>query len=391
MESNQNTPATKPPVKKRSAFKRAVVYTLVLGGLGGAGYLAYNAGAMDAYLPSLLKSPVATQPEAVPAPSGSTAQDNMIVSDAPTAAATPNLNQTKNTAPAPVVEPTPTAPAATVVAPTATPLAPITIAINGAPANAIFAAYDAQWQMQSIEQSFKAQGDVAATLQQTQALKAQIQANNSVSFAPSITALAQVEAQLQAWMPVQTAAYLSALQQTIVDVDGMTIQAAPTEDLMQASAGEQSWWQRVLASLKNIIQIKRIDEQKNTAALSASTAALVKQSISARLNSAQWAAQTGQWQQAQAHARAAQALAAEWADATALTKLKPLLDVASFPAQPDFATVNAALVQARAQLANEAHAAQALPAPNAVPNATPNLTAPATTPPAAAPAVKGGA
>ena len=394
----ENTETT--PIKKRSSFKRTLMYLLVLGVIGGAGYIAYEEGAMDAYLPQALKvrqaqpEPITinvapAKPDANPAPDSTasvntTAPANPVTNtDVQTALSQLQGAQTGST----TVNGTPNLnnnpPAANVPSASA---APVTIAINGGPANALFAAYDAQWQWQSIEQSFKSQGDIAATLQQTQALKTQLQAANSVAFAPTLTALSQVESQLQAWTPLQTVTYMSALQQTIADVDGMTIKT-PEADVTQATIGEQSWWQRILASLKNVIEIKRVDEQKNNAALSASTAALVKQSIIARLSSAQLAAQAGQWQLAQTNARAAEALAQQWADASTLSKLKPLLEVASFPAAPDFSTVHSALMQARTQLINEARAAQALPAPTSTP-ATTTPAAPATP---AASATKGGA
>ena len=397
----ENTETT--PIKKRSSFKRTLMYLLVLGVIGGAGYIAYEEGAMDAYLPQALKvrqaqpEPITinvapAKPDANPAPDSTasvntTATANPVTNtDVQTALSQLQGAQTGST----TVNGTPNLnnnlPAANVPSASA---APVTIAINGAPANALFAAYDAQWQWQSIEQSFKSQGDIAATLQQTQALKTQLQAANSVAFAPTLTALSQVESQLQAWTPLQTVTYMSALQQTIADVDGMTIKTPEADDVTQATVGEQSWWQRILASLKNVIEIKRVDEQKNNAALSASTAALVKQSIIARLSSAQLVAQTGQWQLAQTNARAAEALAQQWADASTLSKLKPLLEVASFPAAPDFSTVHSALMQARTQLINEARAAQALPAPISTPaTTTPAAPAPATP---AASATKGGA
>lgn len=351
----ENTEIT--PVKKRSSFKRGLMYLLVLSVLGGAGYVAYEQGAIDPYLPNVLKAVEPVPPAPIVTPPA-------VVADAPVANAgdvQAVLNQMQGTQAG-----TPSA-NATIAnnAPAAAPsvsTAPIVLSINGAPANALLSAYDAQWQWQMIEQSFKAQGDAANTLQQVQTLKTQLQSTNSAAFAPSVTALTQVEAQLQAWLPLQTAAYSSALSQTLADVDAMQMKTADASDITQA-VGEQTWWQRILASLKNVIEIKRVDEQKNAAALEVSTAALVKQSIIARLNSAQFAAQNGQWAQAKSHAAAATAIAQQWADEGALAKLKPLLDVASFPTMPDFATVNSALMQARTQLVNDAHAAQAVPAP----------------------------
>lgn len=340
----QNTEIT--PVKKRSGFKRGLMYLLVLGVLGGAGYVAYEQGAIDPYLPNVLKAVNEPAPAPIVAPPAVVADIPAVnLKDVPAV-----LNQMQGTTPNPTVA--------------TSNDAPVMLSINGAPANALLSAYDAQWQWQMIEQSFKAQGDAANTLQQVQSLKNQLQSSKSAAFAPALTALTQIEAQLQAWLPLQTAAYASALSQTLADVDAMQMKTVDASDITQA-VGEQTWWQRILASLKGVVEIKRIDEQKNAAALEVSTAALVKQSIIARLSSAQLAAQNGQWAQAQVHARAAQTTASQWADEGALAKLKPLLDVASFPAMPDFATVNSALMQARTQLVNDAHAAQAVPVPDA--------------------------
>ena len=133
-----------------------------------------------------------------------------------------------------------------------------------------------------------------------------------------------------------------------------------------------------------------MDGAKEAQMLNPATAALIKQSISARLLSAQWAAQNGQWVNAQANAAAAHALATQWADPAILSPVQGLIDNRSFPASPDFAAVSTALQQARAQLMSAARAQQSIPA------AAPSPVAPTPVPsvpvaPTAPAAQKGGA
>ncbi|MGL4767417.1 MAG: hypothetical protein ACRCV6_04990 [Formosimonas sp.] len=347
------------PVKKRSSFKRGLIYLIVLGALGGGGYVAYQQGALDGYLPAMLQAKVEPAPVAVAEPAKPPVSDAPVLNAGDMQAALNQMQGTQAGTPAASPNIANNAPAVAAPAPS------IVLSINGAAANALLSAYDAQWQWQMIEQHFKQQADAASTLQQVQSLKAQLQASNAAAFAPTLAAITQLETQLQAWLPLPTATYSAALTQSLLDVDSMAVKMPEGIDVA-SSAGELTWWQKTLASLKGVIEIKRVDEQKNRAALDASTQVLVKQALVARLNLAQWAAQNGQWTQAQSHAKAAQAMAEQWADANALLKLKPLLDASSFPAAPDFATVSAALAQARVQLSNEARAAQTLPAPAVV-------------------------
>lgn len=372
MDNQDKTSSTQP--KKGSSFKRSVLWLLVLGVIGGSGYVAYDQGALDRYLPQMLQAKPAVEP-AAPAVSTGAAADNKTppaVATDPATGASPNdlqsalmqQMQQQNAAKDPTKDNTAAASTGAANALTgnaaASTMAPVLLSINGASANALLTAYDAQWQWSNIQQTYTQHADSALALQDLKNLKAQLQASNEPAFAPALSALAQTETQLQAWATVPSSTYLTALQQSITAVDQMNVKAK--EDSNAAASANPSWWERIVASLKNVVEVKQLDGAKEAQMLSPAIAAVVKQSISARLLSAQWAAQTGQWGSAQSNAAAAKVMATQWADPAALTPLQGLIDHASFPATPDFSAVATALQQARAQLLSTARAQQNAPA-----------------------------
>jgi hypothetical protein len=319
-----------PQIKQSasSGLKRKFTFLLFLTVLGGASYIAYQQGAIDRYLPNALRAvppePVVAQPS-----------EPVAVVSAPLVVA-------------PVV-----APDAAVTA------SPILISVNGAQAHALFGVYDAQWQWRTIEQDFLAHGDSAAALQNIRLLQAQLNAVSVPALAPVLASVGQVEAQLKRWQPLQAAGYLDAIAQAQVRVRDMDVRASKEQDISLAVSGSESGWQRFLASLKNVVEIKRVDEQKERAALSQAAAVVVKQAINAEMSAALSSAQSGRWAQAQAHVRSAQSMAAQWSDVQPFDGLAPFIAQSEFPALPDFAAVHTALSQARTQLLSEARTAQA--------------------------------
>lgn len=398
MDKQENTSTAVP--KKSSSFKRSILWLLVLGVVGGSGYVAYDQGALDRYLPHLLQAKPAAEAVVSDAPKATNAADSKAVEvpevAAPAGSAQTDLqavlmqqmqqqNQSKDAANSAVITPNSPANGAAATLPAS---APIVLAINGGSANALLTAYDAQWQWSNVQQSFTQHADSILALQDLKNLKTQLQTANDPAFAPALSALAQVETQLQSWTAVPSATYLSALQQAIAAVDLIDVKAK--DDSSVVVNANLSWWERIIASMKNVIEVKKMDGAKEAQMLNPATAALIKQSISARLLSAQWAAQNGQWVNAQANAAAAHALATQWADPAILSPVQGLIDNRSFPASPDFAAVSTALQQARAQLMSAARAQQSIPA------AAPSPVAPTPVPsvpvaPTAPAAQKGGA
>lgn len=365
------TPESKIEPKKRSAFKRGVIRIAILSVLGGTGYVAYQQGAMDQYLPHMLQAK--GQPEAISAVANA---DLAVAKNAENANATPhnasaqtmtdlqvamqqqaiaNAASAANKSNPPVGDGGVSNNNLSVAAPNS---GLPNIVINGASANALLTAYDAQWQWSSVTDDFIRRADASLALQNAQNLKSQLQASKDPAFAPALSALAQTETQLQAWSSVPSAAFLKSLAQSLEAIDKLDVK---NKDVALISVANMSWWERIIASLKNVVEIKKIDNAKEAQMLNPATAALVKQSIIARLLSAQWAAQTGQWSSAQQHAKAATEMATQWSDVNALASIKPLVDAAAFPAQPDFSAVSTALQQARNQLTSSARAQQSVP------------------------------
>lgn len=209
---------------------------------------------------------------------------------------------------------------------------------------------DAQTQWQAMQFDFNQRWDTANALQTIQTLKNQLQALNNSATLPTLGALSQTEAQIQAWHALNPQAQLAALQQAIVDADKLHIRTIQEPTPEAAPAG---MWSRFIATLKTMFAIKRVNTAQD-AALDAANAAIVKQGIVANLMSAQWSARNGQWQSAQAQLRTANANIQSYGQGYTLDSLKLLMDASSFPTPPDFNTVQQALMQVRAQLAAQA-------------------------------------
>ena len=362
--STENTPSVAvEQTKKRSGFKRSLMYLLVLGVLGGSGYIAYEQGALDQYLPVAMK---AKQETVVSAPTA--------VADNPTTA-TPNT-----AAPVTTVAPAESGVAANATNTTSTPtptvnnLTPITLSINSAQGNALLTAVDAQWQWQAAQQDFKQRWDGAALLQQIQSLKVQLQSSRDANFAPALAALAQAETQVQAWQSTQSVSYLTALQQASVAADSIQLRTKVSEPAAAVdSAPATGFWASLMASLKDVIVVEKVDASSEKV-LDESTAALIKQSVHARLLLAQLAAQSGQWPQAQTHAKAANDLLTQWGDDSSqsvLSGLKPLIEQTTWATVPDLNVVTLALQQTRAAMSAQAIGAAQNPTPSTTP-AAPN-------------------
>jgi hypothetical protein len=266
--------------------------------------------------------------------------------------------------------------------PAASNVTPITLSINSAQGNALLTAVDAQWQWQAAQQDFKQNWDSVALLQQIQSLKTQLQASRDANFAPALAALTQTETQVQTWQGMQSSSYITALQQATVAADGIQLRTKASQPSTTVeNAPETGFWASLMASLKDVIVVEKVDESSEKV-LDESTAAVVKQSINARLLLAQLAAQSGQWPQAQAHAKAANDLLSQWGDSNSqlvLSGLKPLIEQASWVAVPDLSVVTVALQQTRAAMSAQAIGASQNAAP---------ATAPTT--PDGQPALKGG-
>ena len=367
--SNTKTP-TSPEIKQSSGagFKFSVALLVILAGLGTSSYVAYQRGLANPYLPPMLQksstentvpTPVEpatahTSPTESNSPTASAASNNATaptLAAAPTEAATsvtPNNSTTPTPTPSTAQIGTPTSPMASTVSPSAstTPTAP-TVITNSAATNALLSVMDAQTQWQAMQFDFNQRWDTANALQTIQTLKNQLQALNNSATLPTLSALSQIEAQIQAWHALNPQMHLAALQQAIVDADKLHIRTIqePTQEVAPTGM-----WARFIATLKTIFAIKRVNTAQD-AALDAANAAIVKQGIMANLMSAQWAARSGQWQSAQAQLRTANASIQTYGQGYTLDSLKPWMEMSNFPTPPDFNTVQQALMQARAQLA----------------------------------------
>ncbi len=334
-------------------FKFSVAMLVILAGLGASSYLAYQRGMVNPYLPQMLQKNTADSVALTPVQPTPTESAPAIVNTNPAPVLTPPTAETTNsaaasTSPTPVTTTAPIAPVAPTLVPSS-PSAPVVI-MGSATTNALLSIMDAQTQWQAMQFDFNQRWDTANALQTIQTLKNQLQALNNSATLPALSALSQTEAQVQAWHALNPQANLAALQQAIVDVDKLQVRTVQEPAKEAAPTG---MWARFIATLKNIFAIKRVNTAQD-AALDAANAAIVKQGIVANLMSAQWAARNGQWQSAQTQLRTANANIQSYGQGYTLDSLKPLMDASIFPAQPDFNTVQQALMQARTQLAAQA-------------------------------------
>ena len=382
-ENQLNTSATDSTTAKKSGglgFKLALTLLVLLAGTGAAGYLAYERGMANPYLPEVLQkktpetvtlTPVSPTAPATPctsnesasatAPSGAVTGNEQPANAAgssaamtpppadgnatpPTAnpnaadhAATVAPNAAPNTATAPAA-PAPAAPAA------AKPL------ISNAVTSALLTTMDAQNQWQALQYDFHQNWDTANALQQIQMLKNQLQAANNSALLPSISALTQVEGQIQAWNSLNPKANLAALQQSMSDIGQLHIRTTQEQQKAEEQAAPSGWWNRFIATLKQVFEVKRVNTNE-VQALDNATAAIVKQGINANLTTALWSARSGQWSVAQEQIRMASSTIAQYGQGYNLDALKPLIDnTGAWPSSPDFTVVQQALTQARAQL-----------------------------------------
>ena len=381
-ENQLNTSATDSTTAKKSSglgSKLALTLLVLLAGTGAAGYLAYERGMANPYLPEILHkktpetitlTPVtpttpatpSTTNESAPAPAPATASTtneqaasatgSSTATTTPPAdstttppAATPNADGTAATAPAASAAPNASAPAATAPAPAAAkPL------ISNAVTSALLTTMDAQNQWQALQYDFHQNWDTAAALQQIQMLKNQLQAANNSALLPSISALTQVEGQIQAWNSLNPKANLAALQQSMSDIGQLHIRTTQEQQKAEEQAAPSGWWNRFIATLKQVFEVKRVNTNE-IQALDNATAAIVKQGINANLTTALWSARSGQWSVAQEQIRMASSTIAQYGQGYNLDALKPLIDnTGTWPSSPDFAVVQQALTQARAQL-----------------------------------------
>ena len=325
-ENQLNTSATDSTTAKKSSglgFKLALTLLVLLAGTGAAGYLAYERGMANPYLPEILQKKT---PETV-----------TLTPVSPTEPAAPTASATPNTA----IAPNATAPAAPAAA---KPL------ISNAVTSALLTTMDAQNQWQALQYDFHQNWDTANALQQIQMLKNQLQAANNSALLPSISALTQVEGQIQAWNSLNPKANLAALQQSMSDIGQLHIRTTQEQQKAEEQAAPSGWWNRFIATLKQVFEVKRVNTNE-VQALDNAAAAIVKQGINANLTTALWSARSGQWSVAQEQIRMASSTIAQYGQGYNLDALKPLIDnTGAWPSSPDFAVVQQALTQARAQL-----------------------------------------
>ena len=379
--TSTDTTNSKPKKSGGMKFKLSAALLVILAGLGASSYLAYERGLANPYLPQMLQKQsaagVAITIDNTSNPTAANGNPPAPVLAPPVADTTNNTGNSTTTPPAnaggatnstpaaptntpaipPIASnatPTPAMPAATPTTPTAPATTPnpaaSAVIVGSASTNALLSIMDAQTQWQAMQFDFNQRWDTANALQTIQNLKNQLQALNNSAALPAIGALSQTEAQIQAWHTLNPQANLAALQQSIVDADQLQIRT--TQEPAKAAA-PTSLWGKFIATLKSIFAIKRVNTAKD-AALDTANAAIVKQGIIANLMTAQWAARNGQWQSAQAQLRTANASIQSYGQGYNLDSLKPLMDASNFPAQPDFNTVQQALMQARAQVAAQA-------------------------------------
>ena len=411
-ENQLNTSATDSTTAKKSSglgSKLALTLLVLLAGTGAAGYLAYERGMANPYLPEILHkktpetvtlTPVtpttpatpSTTNESAPAPapaaptneqpasaagSSATAATTTPPADGTTTppAATPNADGTAATAPAASAAPNANAPATTAPAPAvAKPL------ISNAVTSALLTTMDAQNQWQALQYDFHQNWDTAAALQQIQMLKNQLQAANNSALLPSISALTQVEGQIQAWNSLNPKANLAALQQSMSDIGQLHIRTTQEQQKAEEQAAPSGWWNRFIATLKQVFEVKRVNTNE-IQALDNATAAIVKQGINANLTTALWSARSGQWSVAQEQIRMASSTIAQYGQGYNLDALKPLIDnTSAWPASPDFAVVQQALTQARAQLAAQMQSESGVSTTPSQPEQTTPPAAPASQP-----------
>ncbi len=399
-ENQLNTSATDSTTAKKSSglgSKLALTLLVLLAGTGAAGYLAYERGMANPYLPEILHkktpetitlTPVtpttpatpSTTNESAPAPApaaptneqpANAAGSSATVATTPPAA-TPNADGTAATVPA---APNASAPATTAPAPAvAKPL------ISNAVTSALLTTMDAQNQWQALQYDFHQNWDTAAALQQIQMLKNQLQAANNSALLPSISALTQVEGQIQAWNSLNPKANLAALQQSMSDIGQLHIRTTQEQQKAEEQAAPSGWWNRFIATLKQVFEVKRVNTNE-IQALDNATAAIVKQGINANLTTALWSARSGQWSVAQEQIRMASSTIAQYGQGYNLDALKPLIDnTGAWPASPDFAVVQQALTQARAQLAAQMQSESGVSTTPSQPAQTTPPTAPASQP-----------
>lgn len=393
-ENQLNTSATDSTTAKKSSglgFKLALTLLVLLAGTGAAGYLAYERGMANPYLPEVLQkktpetvtlTPVSpTEPTAPTAPATPGTSNESASATAPSGAVTGNeqpANATGSSAAATTTPPadgnaTPPAAnpnaadnaataapnaapnantAANAAAPTATAPAPAAAKplISNAVTSALLTTMDAQNQWQALQYDFHQNWDTANALQQIQMLKNQLQAANNSALLPSISALTQVEGQIQAWNSLNPKANLAALQQSMSDIGQLHIRTTQEQQKAEEQAAPSGWWNRFIATLKQVFEVKRVNTNE-VQALDNATAAIVKQGINANLTTALWSARSGQWSVAQEQIRMASSTIAQYGQGYNLDALKPLIDnTGTWPSSPDFAVVQQALTQARAQL-----------------------------------------
>lgn len=413
--NNLNNPsAIESSTPKKSGglgFKFALALLVLLAGTGAAGYLAYERGMANQYLPEVLQKKLpagitlnptepstasstdtgssnagatSTAPSASPTESTTTpAQPDANATASTSATTTPPTAGETNTTTTPPATAATTPPVA-VPAPAAPATQPL---ISNAVTAALMTTLDAQNQWQTLQSDFNQNWDTAHALQQIQMLKNQLQAVNNSALLPSISALTQVEGQIQAWNGLNPKANLAALQQSVTDINKLHIRTTQEQEQAEEQAVPSGWWNRFVATLKQVFHVKRVNTNE-VQALDNASAAIVKQGINANLMYALWLAHNGQWSTAQEQLRMANSTVQQYGQGYTLDALKPMMDNASWPSAPDFSIVQQALTQARAQLAAQMQS-EAGVHPTAPTNAAPVTPAPTTPTTPAAPNTAG--